>query len=663
MSTYNGWYRYNTLITLSRPEDENSLKIQWTSSSDNSGIVMPLTQENIIKAGDNLVLSFEYRGTLSSPLNALGFLTKPTSNPPFQVTCTETLNTASPSTWKKFNFNFTIPESLGDKVPYAFIFPYCKPTSAADLEALEGEIGVYLEIKDQTFKLEHGTKQTDWSPSPVDKADQTDINALHGRLSTAESNIIQTASNIEFTVRKNDVISSINQSAEEIKINANRITLSGDVVMKSNLTDGTTQISGSNITTGSINANLITTGELNANRVNLFGKMAIYNPETNSDGSIKYVDGEQVITNDIGGYVGMDTGMTTVYTGILQNPSDFESGQIDSDGDDEIDADGYRVRTDYIDITDWIDRRLFYKLESAVGINIVEYKSENGDYTHIISTGTPTQNVLKSINFQSETTHFRVVINFGVDSSSIVDYSNQFLIYYFKGAPTLGTILKDSNNENYLIITNNQYNQQNECIAIGGVRFNTISYDDNNQRESSVYLANHNFVVNNAESFLGQTTFSDWVKLKWGNDARWINSYSIPRTIYEHDPTTGGQNSGAYLTLTDNPCNFNRFNIEIAWNNGDYHKTRASTTVAVPENDYVFALPAITWYGTSYIAAAERRVKICTATDSSAPGFSSSYPSGYIQAYESGGILYSSATASRSANNAVITRITAWREY
>jgi hypothetical protein len=38
--------------------------------------------------------------------------------------------------------------------------------------------------------------------------------------------------------------------------------MSGDVIFKSNLTDGETVISGDNITTGQINASLITTGSL-----------------------------------------------------------------------------------------------------------------------------------------------------------------------------------------------------------------------------------------------------------------------------------------------------------------------------------------------------------------------------------------------------------------
>lgn len=72
---------------------------------------------------------------------------------------------------------------------------------------------------------------------------------------------------IDLRVTYNDVISAINLSPETITISASKITLSGDVVLKSNLTDGTTSISGSNINTGVINADLITTGTLSADRI------------------------------------------------------------------------------------------------------------------------------------------------------------------------------------------------------------------------------------------------------------------------------------------------------------------------------------------------------------------------------------------------------------
>ena len=70
------------------------------------------------------------------------------------------------------------------------------------------------------FKLEKGNKATDWSPAPED---------IETRISSAESKIEQNADSIKHTVKKDGVISAINQSAEEIAIAANKISLKGYV--------------------------------------------------------------------------------------------------------------------------------------------------------------------------------------------------------------------------------------------------------------------------------------------------------------------------------------------------------------------------------------------------------------------------------------------------
>lgn len=70
------------------------------------------------------------------------------------------------------------------------------------------------------FKLEKGNKATDWSPAPED---------YETRISSAESKIEQNADSIKHTVKKDGVISAINQSAEEIAIAAKKISLKGYV--------------------------------------------------------------------------------------------------------------------------------------------------------------------------------------------------------------------------------------------------------------------------------------------------------------------------------------------------------------------------------------------------------------------------------------------------
>lgn len=82
-------------------------------------------------------------------------------------------------------------------------------------------------------------------------AEVTRATRSEGNLS---SRITQTADAIKTKVSKNSVISSINQSAEEIKINANKITLTGYVTFNDLATSNPTKtiINGDNITTGTI---------------------------------------------------------------------------------------------------------------------------------------------------------------------------------------------------------------------------------------------------------------------------------------------------------------------------------------------------------------------------------------------------------------------------
>lgn len=61
------------------------------------------------------------------------------------------------------------------------------------------------------------------------KANQTTVDSLTGRVSTAESTLTVQAGQIESKVSKDGVISSINQTPESVTINASRINLAGYV--------------------------------------------------------------------------------------------------------------------------------------------------------------------------------------------------------------------------------------------------------------------------------------------------------------------------------------------------------------------------------------------------------------------------------------------------
>ena len=81
-----------------------------------------------------------------------------------------------------------------------------------------------------------------------------------------KTEIKQTTDSISSTVSKkvgkNEIISSINQSAESIKIDASKVNITGFVTFDNLKNSGETTINGSNITTGSISASLIKGGKL-----------------------------------------------------------------------------------------------------------------------------------------------------------------------------------------------------------------------------------------------------------------------------------------------------------------------------------------------------------------------------------------------------------------
>lgn len=76
-------------------------------------------------------------------------------------------------------------------------------------------------------------------------------------------------STVATKVGNNEVISKINQSAEQITINANKLNLQGYITATDLSTSGSTTINGANIQTGTLSASQITTGTLNGNNVSI----------------------------------------------------------------------------------------------------------------------------------------------------------------------------------------------------------------------------------------------------------------------------------------------------------------------------------------------------------------------------------------------------------
>jgi len=106
--------------------------------------------------------------------------------------------------------------------------------------------------------------------SEVSQTYETKQNAEENYQSLSSS-ITQTASEISSVVSqkvgKEEVISSINQSAEQITISANKVNISGMITAINN--DTSTTINGGKIATGTLSASKITTGTLNGSNVSI----------------------------------------------------------------------------------------------------------------------------------------------------------------------------------------------------------------------------------------------------------------------------------------------------------------------------------------------------------------------------------------------------------
>lgn len=141
------------------------------------------------------------------------------------------------------------------------------------------ETSAVVDIFDLVFV--EGNRATDWTPAPEDvqgqidghagrittaetsiqqqanqialKASQTSLDTLSGRVTTAEANINLLSDEIDLRVEKDGVISSINQSAETIRIAASKIHIDGSVTF-SNGYDPTTKATPSDVSTAESNA-------------------------------------------------------------------------------------------------------------------------------------------------------------------------------------------------------------------------------------------------------------------------------------------------------------------------------------------------------------------------------------------------------------------------
>lgn len=187
-------------------------------------------------------------------------------------------------------------------------------------------VGTYYIRK---IKFERGNKRTDWTPAPEDDEERlssleswkseaslkitkdgiigtvgsyyatgADVTALTGRVTQAESTIKQQSDSIALTIKKDGVISAINQTSESVKISANKISLTASGLVEI-INSGDTKIKAANLNLSATDVvNIINKGttKIEASKLNLSGYVTV---SSLSGSGTTTIDGSNIKTGKI----------------------------------------------------------------------------------------------------------------------------------------------------------------------------------------------------------------------------------------------------------------------------------------------------------------------------------------------------------------------------
>lgn len=167
-----------------------------------------------------------------------------------------------------------------------------------DMEGLSASINIQLDSITSRVQGAEGNIST---LTQTANSLQSQINNANGQIST----ISQKVDNIRLDVSNGESSSWIDLTVDGITVSSKQIKFTGDVVFESDLSGGSTLISG----------DCIRTGEISADYIKLGGKMEVY---------------ESLTGNSVGGYLGYMSGQaasgeTTYGIGIMD---DFENSQM-----------------------------------------------------------------------------------------------------------------------------------------------------------------------------------------------------------------------------------------------------------------------------------------------------------------------------------------------
>lgn len=171
---------------------------------------------------------------------------------------------------------------LVDMTGNVFYAQYLNRNAFNDVFATRTEMQGAIEVSSREIEISVDKKLTDYSTTEETKAliqlqadeikeEVSRDYATQEELIQERSERIQKANEITQTVSKkvgnDEIISKINQSAEAVTIEANKLNLNGYVTVNDLKTAGKTTINGSNITTGTIDASKATITNINADNI------------------------------------------------------------------------------------------------------------------------------------------------------------------------------------------------------------------------------------------------------------------------------------------------------------------------------------------------------------------------------------------------------------
>ena len=144
-----GWYRWSSTVTVS----ETNFGIRLDFTANNTGLVIPFIDDDVISGQTTYTLSFDYRGNCSVDGTIVYALARSGSN--FSVT-TNTPLVVSETDWQHFEATFAWP-TFGERKVHSLLVPY------------NGTNGKWLEIRYNSMQLEDGSVATIWSPAVEDE--------------------------------------------------------------------------------------------------------------------------------------------------------------------------------------------------------------------------------------------------------------------------------------------------------------------------------------------------------------------------------------------------------------------------------------------------------------------------------------------------------------